>query len=193
MHSKGVSVAGHEAVGKAISFHLQMAGATVYPEAAHLDENRRTRPDFVVISKDNAGNDVRLLTDHTIINTMAQSRAAFPVDTVLHRVESEKNKKYKQSAANMNATFVPMTFAAHGYISPKALALLRLETLAGCAFNIGLYGGSVRLINDTVAAVSCAVQKRNAWIVERSITMMQKKLASLVADNLRPPDPLAGF
>ena len=127
MHSKGASTARHKELGDAISFHLQAAGMAVYPEVKHLDEDRRTRPDFVVISRDNEGKSVRILTDHTIVNPMASSRARTDVAASLATVARKKHRKYDEAARRFDASLVPMVFSTLGNIAPEALQVLRLE------------------------------------------------------------------
>ena len=190
MHSKGASTARHKELGDAISFHLQAAGMAVYPEVKHLDEDRRTRPDFVVISRDNEGKSVRILTDHTIVNPMASSRARTNVAACLATVARKKHRKYDEAARRFDASLVPMVFSTLGNIAPEALQVLRLERVSGCDHAISVYGGRKRLVNDLISAVSCAIQRGNAYIIEQHVQMMRERVHAAYSDRDRPPGPV---
>jgi hypothetical protein len=80
-----------------------------------------------------------LLTDHTIVNPLAASRAAKTAASTLEdvRVARVKKEKYADDAKNMGATFTPLVCSVYGRLiatrrvdasrRPRARALLRLR------------------------------------------------------------------
>ncbi len=143
--------------------HLIAAGMSVIPEVEHLRPDRKTRPDFLV----HDGNNDAFLTDHTIINPLARSRLNRPINAIEEQIARDKTNKYAEDAKNLEATFVPLVFTVFGHTHPKVLDLLRFriaqysEVVAELRGSIGMRD----LINTFIAACSCAVQKRNAFIV----------------------------
>ena len=173
MHSKGVSTAGHNLLGKAIRHHLIAAGMSVTPEVEHLRPNRKTRPDFLISD----GNNDTFLTDHTIINPLARSRLNRPIHAVEEQIARDKTNKYAEDAKNLEATFVPLVFSVFGHAHPKVLDLLRFRIAQYSDVVAELCGSSGMrdLINTFIAACSCAVQKRNAFIVHLTAQRIKAK------------------
>jgi hypothetical protein len=94
MHCNGASTIGHSLVGNAMVHYLTAAGMICRPEVRFLRGDRKTRPDYLVADAHGG----LLLTDHTIINPLAASRAAKPVPSVLEDVAGVKREKYTDDA-----------------------------------------------------------------------------------------------
>jgi hypothetical protein len=57
-----------------------------------------------------------LLTDHTIVNPLAASRAAKTAASTLEDVARVKKEKYADDAKNMGATFTPLVCSVYGHM-----------------------------------------------------------------------------
>ena len=90
---------------------LRHAGLSVTPEAQHLEPNRRSRPDLVIITPDGQ----RILTDHTIVNPICQSRSRMAFSDVLRTVALLKRNKYRHMAEELGAKFLPIPIAVQAW------------------------------------------------------------------------------
>ena len=149
------------------------------PEVRFLRGDRKTRPDFLIADAHGG----LLLTDHTIVNPLAASRAAKTAASTLEDVARVKKEKYADDAKNMGATFTPLVCSVYGLLHPDALALLRLQSARASDAHVNRIGGRKAFINLLLSAVSCAIQKRNGVIIH---TALQKILAALP----RPQGPI---
>ncbi len=103
-----------------------------------LRGDRKTRPDFLIA-------DARgglLLTDHTIVNPLAASRAARTAASTLEDVVRVKDK-YADDAKNMGATFTPLVCSVYGLLSARASDA-----------HVNPIGGRKAFINLLLSAVS---------------------------------------
>jgi hypothetical protein len=173
MHCKSASTLGHSLVGNAMVHYLTAAGMVCRPEVRFLCANRKRRPDYLVF--DANGN--TLLTDHTIVNPLSQSRGTNAVAKILDTVAKLKHEKYDDDAKNLGAVFAPIVCAVFGRLHPTALAVLRLQSAHASDVHASRFpGGKRSLITAMLAAVSCAIQKRNGLIIH---TTLQKILAAV--------------
>jgi len=162
MHCNGASTAGHALVGEAIAHHLIAAGLSVNYESEHLKPARKQRPDLLIVDTRAR----KFLSDHTIVNPLASSRNKFKVPSLLKTVANTKMNNYREMAAGLDASFVPLPISALGFIPEDALKFLRLESSAVSTVHVSNWvGGGRGLVSSMLASVSCAVQKRNAHII----------------------------
>jgi hypothetical protein len=116
--------------------YLTAAGMICRPEVRFLCGDRKTRPDFLIADAHGG----LLLTDHTIVNPLAASRAAMArapsphaAASTLEDVARVKTEKYADDAKNMGATFTPLVCSVYGLLHPDVLALLRLQSARAAA------------------------------------------------------------
>jgi hypothetical protein len=84
------------------------------PEVRFLRGDRKTRPDLSFLIADAHGG--LLLTDHTIVNPLAASRAAKTAASTLEDVARVKKEKYADDAKNMGATFTRLVCSVYGLL-----------------------------------------------------------------------------
>ena len=179
MHRSGTAIVRHTLVGQALTAFLREAGISAVPEMRHLNPGSRERPDLLI--HDAAGQ--RILTDHTIIDTLSAGR--LPADGPLRghnegqirTAEQRKRARYAQLERQVaGAVFRPLVLCVHGLISDATSRLLHLRDLAADQVSLERYeGGARRFISDFVAAVACAVAKGNAHIATNVASIIRHR------------------
>jgi hypothetical protein len=106
------------------------------------------------------------------------------VGDVLTSVAATKKAKYDDVAAGMEAKFVPLVLSAFGHFPKETNSFFRLETATGVEHILHRWpGGPKAFIKSFQASVSCAVQKRNAFIYARALQLIRAK-------DRRGPEPV---
>lgn len=171
MHSNGAATTGHNLVGSALTYYLTAGGLAVNPEVTNLSEHGGFRPDLMILDAFQQ----RFLTDHTIINPLSWSRRDLTVEQSLDAAALTKERSYSRMAADMGAKFVPIVFSALGHCPSTAMDFLRFQTFKPLESRVATYpGGENGLIHDMIAAVSCAVQKRNGIVAQMAVKRMSR-------------------
>ena len=172
MHAAGASTRGHNLLSSALTL-LRRVGVSVGLEPRQLAADAPKRPDATIT--DCKGK--VLLSDHTVINPLAHSRARASLKAIFQTAAATKRRKYDAMAVAHRATFLPMLFTCHGASNDGALKLLRLE---GINVNEDLAqrwrGSVVQAANFLTAAMACAIQRRNALIARTVASAMRARI-----------------
>lgn len=170
MHRDGASTVRHSLVGDAIAHHLAAAGVLVVPELVVGEAGGHgggaLRVDFALWDADQK----ETLTDHTIYDPCKAS-AVGSLQALENWAAREKQRKYDDVVTELQQrdhriTFVPMVFSALGRFAPAALDILRLKTVRANPDKVRRWPtGQAGLINATINAVSCAIQRGNVQML----------------------------
>ena len=110
------------------------------------------------------------LTDHTIYDPCKAS-AVGSLQALENWAAREKQRKYDDVVTELQQrdhriTFVPMVFSALGRFAPAALDILRLKPVRANPDKVRRWPtGQAGLINATINAVSCAIQRGNVQML----------------------------
>ena len=171
MHAAGASTRGHDILSSALTL-LRRVGVNVQLEPRHLALEDGKRPDAMIT--DRSGKVI--FTDHTVINPLSLSREAKPLSHIFETAGGLKRVKYAALARAHRATFVPLVFSCHGAASMAAIKLIRLKSIQVDIPSAQRWcGTTIAAANTVVAAVACAIQRRNALIASSVASAMRAR------------------